>query len=395
MTLAWDLDSDLSSITFLDDDSGDDLSIIDDEDLLDFEILSEDKFASSPSRDYHDIRSDQCYRVIIDPHTLQHKQLSVNKLSGNSRGLGRVVWTNASITGKLYHVTNGNIVVSATCGDQTRSRTFSLTGIPTANEEWQYDVEGWVREDAVSNVDSRLGGEKAIYTTLDHTTPTYVRNEDCWVADLDLTCISPWNSTGADLRGGVLITPCHLLFAKHYPISIGATVRFVTSGNVVVDRTVEDSWLHGDSDLALLKFTEDVPSTITFAKCLPSNFADYIVGYRGIPLVSPDKNEDMILQQMYNINSSNSVTTEEYPSSWTEWPRNEDRLLYYKEWVTGDSGSPLFMIINGELAILGCAHLSRSCPAVHSWFDVINSALGDLGGGYSLTSINLNSFNSV
>ena len=123
-----------------------------------------------------------------------------------------------------------------------------------------------------------------IFRKQDHTHKVYIRNPDCWAHDLDLTCISPWNSQGHTRKAGVLISPRHAVWARHYNIKIGSTMRFVDRNNSVVDRKVVKShavpmpstvhgrgFLHG-YDIVVGLLDSDVPSTITFAKVLPKNF---------------------------------------------------------------------------------------------------------------------------
>ena len=74
------------------------------------------------------------------------------------------------------------------------------------------------------------------YETYDHTTSTYTRNANCWAEAVDLSCVAVASNTGNGWfrqRGGTLITPRHILIAKHYPLTVGAQVRFSdSSGNV-------------------------------------------------------------------------------------------------------------------------------------------------------------------
>jgi hypothetical protein len=79
---------------------------------------------------------------------------------------------------------------------------------------------------------------KNIYSIQDHTSNIYKRNIDCWAYDIDLTCISPWNSQGANQLAGTLITPRHVIFAEHYHAWPGAVMRFITKDNKTIERTI-------------------------------------------------------------------------------------------------------------------------------------------------------------
>ena len=109
----------------------------------------------------------------------------------------------------------------------------------------------------------------------DHAHKHYVRNPACWAADLDLTCMSPWNSDHATRKAGTLVSPRHAVWARHYNIRLNSTIRFVTRSGAVVDRRVVASRLvarteAGHSfygrDIVVGLLDRDVPDTISFAK---------------------------------------------------------------------------------------------------------------------------------
>ena len=50
-----------------------------------------------------------------------------------------------------------------------------------------------------------------VFISQDHATSGYMRNEDLWCADLDITCVSPWNSSGGHKKAGTLVTPRHVI----------------------------------------------------------------------------------------------------------------------------------------------------------------------------------------
>ena len=80
--------------------------------------------------------------------------------------------------------------------------------------------------DAIDNpiADADPQTDMAIFTTQDHANGIYVRNPNCWAADLDLTGVSPWNSRSGALRAGVAISPRDVLTSEHYPLQVGDTI---------------------------------------------------------------------------------------------------------------------------------------------------------------------------
>jgi len=254
------------------------------------------------------------------------------------------------------------------------------------------DDAGNVREDATAAADTRIavpGKTKPIYSTQDHAAPAYVRNVACWAADLDLTCISPWNSTGANTRAGTLISPRHLVWAQHYSIPNGATIRFVDASNNVVTRTVVNSQRIGTTDLRIGVLDSDVTGC-TFAKVLPDDWATYIpTNGLEIPCLALDQQEKALVTDLYRVVSGGGTAF--------QVPTDATRLTFYESLIPGDSGNPAFLIINGELVILtvwefGGAGRGSSVTANKA---AIEAAMVALGGTYTtLTAIDLSGFNS-
>jgi hypothetical protein len=161
------------------------------------------------------------------------------------------------------------------------------------------------------------------FSTMDHDNTNYVRNIDFFLANVDLTCVSPWNSRGdqnaANKRGlhkgqfrtCTAITPRHLIAAQHYsPYSSSpqTTVRFITQDNQVIERTIvgqrsvsftdelaypvywtrsfTDRYNENPStlyaDTVILQLNEDLPNTITPAKFLPPDFQNYMPFSNGL-----------------------------------------------------------------------------------------------------------------
>jgi hypothetical protein len=233
---------------------------------------------------------------------------------------------------------------------------------------------------------------KPIYTTQNHTTSTYVRNTNCWVADLDLTPISPWNSTGGNTRAGVLISPRHILFAAHYQINNGATIRFVDNNNNVVTRTLINKLTHPDyspyyPDIAIGLLDSDVPASIGFVKILPQNWANYLpsLAYnRRLPCLVLDQEEKALISELSYLGTSAGFFA----------PSNQIRLNFYENIIVGDSGDPAFLIINDELVIITIWTYggAGSGTSISYHKEAINTMMTTLGGGYSLTEIDLSSF---
>jgi hypothetical protein len=276
-----------------------------------------------------------------------------------------------------------------------------LTG--TASQSFSSWVTGSSAENATTAVDSRIavaGKVKPIFTVQDHVAASYTRNTNCWAADLDLTCVSPWNSTGANTRAGTLISPRHVLFAAHYQISPGATIRFVQSDNTVVTRTVTAVRQHPEyigatdgykRDIAVGVLDSDVPAGISFARILPDDWASKLPSISPaarIPALCLDQEENALVSELGNIGTD--LTSFYTPNSGSQ------RAAFFENIIVGDSGNPAFLILSGQLVLLSVWTFggAGSGASITLQKTAINDMMTQLGGGYQLTQISLSSFPS-
>lgn len=269
--------------------------------------------------------------------------------------------------------------------------------IGTTNTVFDTYASGSLSKYISDNLDSRLSGlnpisSKPIFTTQNHSSPLYIRNSGCWASDIDLTCISPWNSTGITHMAGTLISPRHIIFADHFSINNGATIRFVDNNNNIITRTLinrlrHPSWTLYRPDIIIGVLDSDVPDTIGFAKILPPNWHSYLPNlslmYR-LPCLSLDQEKKALVYELYTLSDIFGYFVS---------PTNSTRSSFYEKIVLYDSGCPSFLIINDELVIITIWLGSTSGPNIAYYKNDINSLM-NTHGGYSLTEIDLSNFNT-
>ncbi len=184
-----------------------------------------------------------------------------------------------------------------------------------------------------------------IFTSQDHASSAYVRNPDLWCGDLDITCASPWNSSGGHKRAGTLVTPRHVIGAAHYEYSVGAVVRFVAKDGTVHDRTVAGKVRHPESenyhpDLTIYTLDSDLPSTIKPCAVMPSDYTSYLVNEQvKTACLGLDQEEKALI---IDWNSGGRMRT----------PTDPNRLIFHENKISGDSGNPAFIIVDGELVLV-------------------------------------------
>jgi hypothetical protein len=231
----------------------------------------------------------------------------------------------------------------------------------------------------IENKDASVA--KPIFSSQNHESKTYIRNENCWAYDLDLTSISPWNSAGGQRLAGTLISPRHIIFATHYQIPIGATIRFITKDNVVVERKMTNkitppytSYYFPDISVGILD--SDVPPTINFAKVLPDNWKDHIDIIKAPALVL-DQEEKALISNVLHM-KENVVFGR---------PTDNKRINFHEQIISGDSGNPSFLIINNQLVLLTIWTFSNSGTSITHYKKEINKMMESLGGNYKLSEI--------
>lgn len=234
------------------------------------------------------------------------------------------------------------------------------TDEPDQPNQFLSTVVGSLAEHCQQQVDSRIANilplhqngppsmpkNGPVFTTQDHTTPNYVRNQELWCADMDLTCISPWNSNGGVRKAGVLVTPRHVVNASHYEYNVGNTVRFVEEDGTAHDRVITGKKRHPNyapysPDLTLYTLSSDLPAAITPCKLMPANWNQYLVQnfFNRPPALGLDQEEKALI---IDFHTNGSFLT----------PVDVSRLIFHENKISGDSGNPAFLIVNGELVLV-------------------------------------------
>jgi hypothetical protein len=293
-----------------------------------------------------------------------------------------------------------------------------VDGVYSGNVFKEYEADSLGREmnDAL---DAMAGSSEDVnlFTIRNHADSVYVRNPSCWMT-LDNTCWPVWNSYSGTALNGCLISPQHIAFVWHARPPKGSQIRFVTADNQVISRTVGDQiyvTFSGNhvADRIIAVLNAPVPSSIKFAKVLPANaLTDYLTiwkpGDNGPFNIIPDHHVPLV-----SCDGQNRA----YIREWKQIRHNRlfahfrsllpHRIAKTKAPVGGDSGAPLFGVVNGELVLLSLHSTSEVAyenPSyntteangyvVHTMQDEINAAMTTLGGGYQLTQIDLSGFPS-
>lgn len=244
----------------------------------------------------------------------------------------------------------------------------------------------------------------ALFSSVNHASPSYTRNASNWAADYvsELTAISPWNSESGQMKQGVLISPRHVLFAQHYYPATTTTIRFVAADGTVCDRTLDAVVSLTQTDTNYPDFTiglldSDVDAGIAFAKVMPvAAITDKLpdLNVHHLPAASTDQEGKLLVRNWVNYPTTTSPTA--YCAFQQPYGAGDDiaRNAFYEGFVGGDSGSPCFVFINGEMVLLTVVTTGGegAGTSVTAYISDINAAMTTLGGGYQLTEADVSGF---
>ncbi|MBL7077790.1 MAG: hypothetical protein ISS31_09990 [Kiritimatiellae bacterium] len=279
---------------------------------------------------------------------------------------------------------------------------------------WEYDLDlnptvvntGYAHSAVALAIDERIDGLNPstalpILSTQDHVNTNYVRNTNCWAADLDLTCASPWNSNAANKKAGTLISPRHLVFANHasYFVPVGGTLRFVDSTNGVVTRTVAGLRRIGSSDLVVGILDSDAPTNrISHASVLPHDFRNYLGDGARLPVIRFDQEEKALVG---NVRSLEPVQNSYGQLVFVDIPIAGTRTNFSETLIPGDSGNPCLMMVDETPVLLATWTFANAGPSITEYRSEVNDAMEALSNeqgvtnGYQLTTINLSDYVAI
>jgi len=221
------------------------------------------------------------------------------------------------------------------------------------------------------NLNGRLYSEKT------HATSVYKRQPNVWCNDIvdQLFCISPYNDysnpnkpqeTNPNNRAGTLITPQHVLVAAHYPLFVGNTLRFVKGNrlkedgteypnNFVYERTItgavtDASYSPIYPDLRVCTLNAPLTQDIIPAQVMPANWLDYM------PQIAHNKTDTLLLDAeekalVWAISGGRSQESMRKYFYFVDSLANE-RKVFNEQPISGDSGNPVFLIVDGKLVLL-------------------------------------------
>ncbi len=195
-------------------------------------------------------------------------------------------------------------------------------------------------------------------------------NPACFGASLPLQQIC-WHDSAAPkdtLGNGVAITPRHMLVSEHGTESDHVIVTWILrDGTLVSRKTIDKIGLVGGKDGAtsfrVLYLNEDLPKELVCPMIKPATTL-----IPGTPMVHTNQWNDL---RVAEIAAANAFIYERPPA-------DPKRAAYYKPVISGDSGSPCFLVLGKELAILTWYTTTAGGPSTLVAHDAIIEAMRKL-----------------
>ena len=179
---------------------------------------------------------------------------------------------------------------------------------------------------------------------------TLMVNIDAWSYGIDFSCTSIWNDS-FDYQYGdpaTLLSPQHVILAKHLVSPIGRSYTFCGTNGFHAVRTLVATQGVASTDITIGLLDNPLPESFVPAKLLPDGYERYIGNGAFIPILHMDQDRHSFVQELppmpryekrfYEILCNRGSTA--------------NRLKYYESVIGKDSGSPCFMIIDGQRILL-------------------------------------------
>ncbi len=183
-----------------------------------------------------------------------------------------------------------------------------------------------------------------------------VRNADCWIADIDVTCSSIWNDDPSYHYGdcATLITSQHVVLANHLNSPIGRGYIFrATNGTTTVRRLV-DKLRIGSTDITVGLLESPLPVEYAPAKLLPPDYERYLGTGRLVPVCHQNQQRRVFVVELPEISSWRTCD-----EIWTLPGSTTQRGAFFQQVIGHDSGNPCCMLVGDQRILLYATHIRQ------------------------------------
>ena len=218
--------------------------------------------------------------------------------------------------------------------------------------------------------------------------PSGTRNSGVWTGSLDLTCIPQSGE-------GILLAPDIVAFAAHVGTP-PSSITFVDNSSVtnvasVLSPYYDLSSPSGDgADIRIARLGSSMPSSITPVNLMPYNFRSYLPQPQyGYPVLFTNQDKTLLIADNTGYFRPGGV-----PSAMVTQSVDSVRKNWWYEIRVGDSGNPIFQVINGALVLVSLWHFKvpDSGPIYADNISQIDAAITAVGSTSTVATASLSGF---
>jgi len=185
--------------------------------------------------------------------------------------------------------------------------------------------------------------------------------------------------------------------ANHASFSVGSTIRFVTLGNVVVERTLLAKFNAVGTDFSIGALSAELPDTIARAQVLPADWEEYVPHPGELIALCTEKERKAFPASVVRLEPDSASFRRVPFGIMTE---------FFEFLQAGDSGCPAFLVVGNAVVLLTTwvgfnAFLGGGIGNfITAYLDEVNAAiaavdaLAGISTGYTLTTADLSEFPS-
>jgi len=161
-----------------------------------------------------------------------------------------------------------------------------------------------------------------------------------WTTNFDFSGIA-WDR----FQCGTLVSPRHMICAAHFPRFVGDKVTFHDKFGTPHQRTIVAEVTEGFTSTAVVGdchiylLDQPLPNTVKWYKFLPPTYRyqDTLVG---APVIMTDQEKKALVTKVQSVSFGLSYVKDDTLSP-----------IFHENLVSGDSGHPVFVVVNGELVL--------------------------------------------
>ena len=225
---------------------------------------------------------------------------------------------------------------------------------------------------------------RSLYSATNWAAKTATRNPASILADMDISPMVVMNSLSREKGqgGGVLVTSRDVLLAHHYIATWanGIEVIFLGKSGATHMRTIVDSRRVGTTDIRLCRLDSPLPGDVSVAKVFDGDIATRLpTSPRGFAAWTSGQERRVGVRYTAMGTGAQSYIA----SDMNPYTGQADPWAY--PIVTGDSGSPAFVFVDGAYVVIGLWTTATTGPMPGGYLTECNAALAAMGGTATLT----------